>query len=66
MSMASCMLHEMLYDDYCVEAILIAVYVLNRSPTTSLDDTIPQEVGDGKKVNVSNFIIFGSIAFEAW
>lgn len=53
-----------LSNDYLDEAFLTTVYILNRSPITSLQDTIPQEAWDGKKVNVSHFIIFGTIAFS--
>ena len=65
MNMARCMLREKkLTNKYWAEAVLTAVYVLNRSPTSSLQDKIPQEAWDGKKVNVSHFRIFGSVAFS--
>ena len=40
------------------------MYVLNRSPIANLQDTIPEEAWDGKKVNVSHFRIFGSLPFS--
>ena len=64
MNMARCMLREKkLTNNYWVEAKSTAVYVLNRSPTSNLQDKIPQEAWDGNKVNVSHFRIFGSVDF---
>ena len=63
--MARCMLREKkLTNNYWAEAVSTTVYVLNRSPTSSLQDKIPQEEWDGNKVNVSHFRIFGSVAFS--
>lgn len=63
--MARCMLHKKkLSNNYWDKAISTVVYVLNRSPTTSLQYTVPKEAWDGKKVNVSHFRIFGSVAFS--
>ena len=54
MNMARCMLWEKkLTNNYWAEAVSTTVYVLNRSTTSSLQDKIPQEAWDGKKVNVS-------------
>ena len=65
MNMARCMLREKkLSNSYWVEGVSTTMYVLNRSPTTTLQDTVPQEAWDGKKVNVSHFRIFGSITFS--
>jgi len=65
MNMARRMLREKkLSNDYWDETISTTVYVLNISPTSSFQDTVPQEAWDGKKVNVSHFRIFGSISFS--
>lgn len=44
------------------EAVYVAAYLLNRSPTEALDVT-PVEKWTGKKPNLSNLQIFGSLAF---
>jgi len=63
--MVRCMLWEKkLTNNYWAEVVSTTVYVLNRSPTSSLQDKIPQEAWDGNKVNVSHFRIFGSIDFS--
>ena len=65
MNMARCMLREKkLPNNYWAKAVLTTMYVLKRTPTSSLQDKIPQEAWDGNKVNVSHFRIFRSIAFS--
>lgn len=65
MNMDRCMLHQKkLSNVYWVEAILTIMHVLNRSPTTSLQDIVSQGTWDGKKVNASHFRIFGSVEFS--
>jgi len=50
MNMAKCMLREKkLSNDYWAKAVLIKVYVLNKYPTTSLQDVVPQEAWNGKR-----------------
>ena len=53
-----------LSNNYWVEEVSMEVYVLERSPTSSLQEKIPQEAWDGNKINVSHFRIFGSTAFS--
>jgi hypothetical protein len=45
------------------EATTCSVYLLNRSPTTSLNMKVPQEAWSGKKLHVSYLKIFGCISF---
>jgi len=45
------------------EAAMIAVYVQNRSPHKSLDNTTPEEVFTRKNPSVDHFRIFGSPAY---
>ena len=52
-----------LSKDYWAEAVACAVYILNRSPTSSVEGKVPQEKWSGTKVNVSHFRVFGCIAF---
>lgn len=42
------------------EAMMTAVYIQNRSPHKSLDNTTFEEVFIGKKPSVDHFHIFGS------
>ena len=52
-----------LSKDLWVEAVACSVYILNRSPTSSVQNFIPEEAWSGKKVTVSHFRIFGCISF---
>lgn len=45
------------------EAILTATYILNRSPSASLDFITPAEIWFGKKASVENLRIFGTMAY---
>ena len=48
---------------FWVEAIRTTCYLINQSPTTTLDKGIPKEVWMGKKVNYSHLKIFVCEAF---
>uniref|UniRef100_A0ACD5W1Z2 Uncharacterized protein n=1 Tax=Avena sativa TaxID=4498 RepID=A0ACD5W1Z2_AVESA len=45
------------------EAVLTAVYILNRSPTKALDGKMPYEAWHGRKPAVSHLRVFGCLAF---
>ncbi|GJQ73083.1 hypothetical protein Trydic_g1713 [Trypoxylus dichotomus] len=45
------------------EAILAAVYLLNRSLTSALGNTTPAELWHGEKRNISKFRVFGCTAY---
>ncbi|KAM0824008.1 hypothetical protein ACQ4PT_016362 [Festuca glaucescens] len=45
------------------EAVLTAVYILNRSPTKALDGRTPYEAWHGRKPAVSHLRVFGCLAF---
>uniref|UniRef100_A0ACD5TR82 Uncharacterized protein n=1 Tax=Avena sativa TaxID=4498 RepID=A0ACD5TR82_AVESA len=58
--MARCMLKSMdVPADFWGEAVKAAVYVLNRSPTRSLDGVTPYELWHGKRPSVSHLRTFG-------
>jgi len=44
------------------EAVLMAAYLINRSPTSVLKDVTPAELWFDEKPNVSNLRIFGAVA----
>jgi hypothetical protein len=48
---------------FWAEAVACSVYLLNRSPTTSLKMKVPQEAWSGTKINVARHRNFGYIAF---
>ncbi|TXG67211.1 hypothetical protein EZV62_008486 [Acer yangbiense] len=48
---------------FWAEAVLCAVYLLNRYPTKSLDTKTPQEAWSSHKPSVSHLRVFGSIAY---
>lgn len=48
---------------FCGEAVLTAVYVLNRSPTKSVEGMTPFEAWYGKKPGVHHLRMFGCIVY---
>jgi transposase InsO family protein len=48
---------------YWGEAVMIAVHLLNRSPTKALDSKTPYEAWHGHKPVVSHLRVFGCLAF---
>ncbi|MCO5572286.1 hypothetical protein L7F22_026040 [Adiantum nelumboides] len=48
---------------YWVEATSTVVYIMNKTPTTTIHDMTPKEKFTGKKSNVSHFKVFGCIAY---
>ena len=64
MNMAHSMLsHKKLSNEYWAEAVGCSVYLLNRSPTVTVQDKIPEEAWSGTKTSVSHLRIFGSVTF---
>ena len=62
--MARSMIHGAgLSDIYWAEAVLTAVIIRNRSPTTAVQRMTPYECFYGKKPDVSNFKVFGCTAY---
>lgn len=60
---ARCMLfYAKLEKSYWAEALATAAYIVNRSPTKSLNGKTPYEMWKGKKPNLSHLKIFGSSA----
>jgi hypothetical protein len=52
-----------LSKDYSDEAFACLVYILNRSPTSSVQGKVHEENWSGSKVNVSHFKNFGCVSF---
>jgi hypothetical protein len=46
------------------EVVVMAVYILNRSPTKALNDRTPYEAWYGRKPAVSHLWVFGCLAFD--
>ena len=64
MNMARSMLsNKKLWDEYWVEAVGCLVYLLNRSPTVTIQDNIREELWSGTKTSVAHLRIFGSVSF---
>ena len=55
--------HAKMPLNFWAEAVNTAVYLHNRSPTSSLTDGTPYKHWFGQKLNASNLNIFGSICF---
>jgi hypothetical protein len=59
-----CMLSNAgLGKEFWAEAISTACYLVNRSPTTSIECQTPEEVWSGKLANYSNLKVFGCSAY---
>ena len=52
-----------LSNTFWAEGVACSVYLLNRSPTTSVKMKFPQEAWSGTKLNVSHLSTFGYIAY---
>jgi hypothetical protein len=64
MNMARTLLKEKsLSNTFWAEAVACSVYLLNRSPTTSLKMKVPQEAWSGTKFNVAHLRTFRCIAY---
>jgi hypothetical protein len=64
MNMARTLLKEKhMSNTFWAEAIACSVYLLNRSPTTSLKMKVPQEAWSGTKLNVAHLRTFGCIEY---
>ena len=55
--------HTKLPNQFWVEALTTAVYVLNLSPCVPLVGDIPQKVWSGKEVSYKHMKVFGCRAF---
>ncbi|CAL9004505.1 unnamed protein product [Prunus brigantina] len=64
MEMEKCMIHEkeLTYNLWC-EAMNIAVYLLNRSPTKALESSTPFERFSGRKPGIKHLKVFGSMCY---
>ena len=64
MNIAHSMLsHKKLSYEYWAQVVGCSVYLLNRSPTVTVQDKIPEEVWSGTKTSVAHLRIFGFVAF---
>lgn len=60
-----CMLqHSGLGKRFWGEAVMTALYLKNRSPTSALSGQIPEEVWSGSKIDLSHLRVFGCTAFS--
>ena len=64
MEKARCMLSgARLGQEFQAEAIGTGCYLVNRSPSSALDDKNPQEVWIGKKPSLTHLKVFGYDAY---
>ena len=64
MNMAhSMMSHKKLSNEYWAEVVGCSVYLLNKSPTVTIQDKILEEAWSGTKTSVAHLIIFSFIDF---
>ena len=50
-------------QEFSAEAMEIACYLFNRSPSSTLEGKTPQEVWTGKELSLSNLRVFGCDAY---
>jgi hypothetical protein len=50
-------------QEFWAEAVSTACYLVNRSPSSALDDTTPHEVWSGKKPSLQHLRVFGCDAY---
>ena len=50
-------------NEYWGEAITISIYIMNRCPTKSVKNKVPQEAWIGMNPSVSHLKIFGCVAY---
>lgn len=64
MEKARCMLQDSgLSREYWGEAVMTAIYLKNRCPTSALAGRVPEEVWTGSKVNLGHLRVFGCVAY---
>ena len=52
-----------LSNKYWAEAVSCATYIMNRCPTKSVKNIIPEEAWSGRKHSVSHMRVFGCVAY---
>lgn len=50
-------------NSFWAEAVSCSVYLINRSPTTSIQNITPAEAWSGYKASVKHLKVFGSVAY---
>lgn len=61
---ARCMLlNSKLKKSFWTEAVLTAVYLINRIPTNALENKVPAEIWYGERPNLENLKVFGCTAY---
>ena len=50
-------------QELCAEVVETACYLVNRSPSSMLEDKSPQEIWNGKKSSLSHLRVFGYDAY---
>ena len=65
MNMARCLLNDAHLDkSFWGEAVRTAVYTINRLPSSAIDGKMPAELFYGRKVDIGNMRVFGSLAYS--
>ena len=55
--------HTKLSKTFWAEALMTAVYVINRSPSVPLEGDSPQKIWTGKEVSYRHLKVFGCLAY---
>ena len=63
-TVARAMLSEKKMPDYfCVEAVAIAVYIMNKTPTIAIHGMMSEEKYTSRKPDIAHLKVFGCIAY---
>jgi hypothetical protein len=57
------MANKSMLHHYWAEAVAIAVYIMNRTPTAAMHGMTPKEKYSGRKLDLSHLKVFGCIAY---
>ena len=62
--MARSMLKEKHFsNDYWDDTVAFATYIINRCPTKSVKDVVPEEAWNGRKHGATHMRVFGCVAY---
>ena len=61
--LSSMLSHAKLRKIYCAKALMAVIYVINRSPSTTLACDVPQRVWTGRDASYRHLRVFGCLAY---
>ena len=59
----SMMKEKHISNEYLGDVVTCSIYILNKIPTKSVKDQVPQQAWSGKRSSISHLRIFGCVAY---